>query len=188
MEINAHGFFESKDFNYHQCDKSLSEAIAKYLKEQGAQTVADMGCGNGEYTKAIMAQNIRAYGFDGNPYTPLLTQGLGRILDLSQPIYKPIQFEWVVSLEVGEHIPPEFEQNFLDNITNCAVKGVILSWAIPGQGGDGHFNEQENAYIITEMNKRGFRQDRKAGAALREVSTFDWFKNTVMVFKRSKAW
>ena len=41
----------------------------------------------------------------------------------------------VMSLEVGEHIPADYEAIFLDNLARHAKEGVLLSWARPNQGG-----------------------------------------------------
>lgn len=52
------------------------------------------------------------------------------------------------SFEVGEHILAEFENNFIKNIADNARKGIIMSWALVGQGGYKHVNERNNDYII----------------------------------------
>jgi hypothetical protein len=54
---------------------------------------------------------------------------------------------------VAEHIPPEYESIFIENLISCNRKGIILSWAIPGQGGHGHFNEKPNDYVIDLITK-----------------------------------
>ena len=46
-----------------------------------------------------------------------------------------------MSLEVGEHLPKEFEDIFINNLDNNNNYGIVLSWAIKGQGGYGHYNE-----------------------------------------------
>ena len=39
-----------------------------------------------------------------------------------------------MSLEVGEHLPQEFENIFIHNLHNNNKSGILLSWAIKGQG------------------------------------------------------
>ena len=121
-------------------------------------------------------------GFDGNPHTPALTQGICGVLDLTNNDLNIGTYGWVISLEVGEHIPKEFEQRYLDNITKAAKFGVILSWAVVGQDGHGHVNCQNNDYIIAEMAKRGFTYSKIESEHLRKSATLSWFKNTLMVF------
>ena len=53
----------------------------------------------------------------------------------------------VLSLEVGEHIPEDYEDIYLENLDRHADKIIILSWAVPEQGGFGHVNERDNGYI-----------------------------------------
>ena len=63
---------------------------------------------------------------------------------------------------MGEHIPPEGEQAFMDNLVRLARPGggiIILTWAHPGQGGFHHVNCQEQSYIIEQMEKRGVKYD-----------------------------
>ena len=93
-------------------------------------------------------------------------------------------FDWVMSLEVGEHLPCEFEDNFINNLHNNNESGIILSWAIKGQGGHGHFNEQNNNYIKSKICKLGYINDIEAEEKLRKQSHLWWFKNTIMVFRK----
>jgi len=53
-------------------------------------------------------------------------------LDLTLPQYGLPLYDWVISLEVAEHIPAESEAIYLDNIVRHAREGVVLSWAVPG--------------------------------------------------------
>ena len=90
-----------------------------------------------------------------------------------------------MSLEVGEHIPKASEQDLLDNVAGTASRGVVLSWAIIGQGGHGHVNCQNNEHIIHELSVRGFSYNATASARLREaVTKARWFTNTLMVFEK----
>lgn len=45
-------------------------------------------------------------GYDGNPYTPELTNGFASTLDLTEPQDLKTTYDWAQSFEVGEHIPP----------------------------------------------------------------------------------
>ena len=56
-------------------------------------------------------------------------------------------------------------------------------WAVKGQGGTGHFNEQNNDYIKRIFAQLGWYNDLEAENQLREQATVSWFKNTVMVFR-----
>jgi hypothetical protein len=89
-----------------------------------------------------------------------------------------------MSLEVGEHLPEQFEDIFINNLHNNNKYGIVLSWAVKDQGGLGHYNEQDNEYIKTKFSNLGYTNDVEAENKLREDSTLWWFKNTIMVFRK----
>jgi tryptophanyl-tRNA synthetase len=60
-----------------------------------------------------------------------------------------------------------------------------LSWAIIGQGGNGHVNCQDNDYIISEITKRGWIFDADTTAEVRVKMPDNWIKNTVMFFNKA---
>jgi glycosyltransferase involved in cell wall biosynthesis len=145
----------------------------------------DLGCCPGHYTKFFLYNNIESECFDGNPNTYTISEGLCNVADLTQ-IHDFNQKDWVLSLEVGEHIPKEYEHIFIQNLIKHAKHGIILSWAVPGQPGDGHVNCQSNEYVISLMKENGFSLDTKTSIDLREVAELWWFKNTVMVFRKDE--
>jgi FkbM family methyltransferase len=89
-----------------------------------------------------------------------------------------------MSLEVGEHLPAHFEDIFIQNLHNNNKYGIVLSWAVKGQGGHGHFNEQNNDYIKSKIGALGYIIDIENENKLRQDSTLHWFKNTIMVFRK----
>lgn len=185
MKINDLGYWETTDATGHIHDRSLANALTQYLLDNGIKTVVDFGCGMGDYAKAFKANNLTVEAFDGNPNTETLTDGIGRVLDLSKPFYLKKKFDAVLSLEVGEHIPAEFEDVFISNITKHAKNTLIISWAIEGQGGSGHVNCKNNDYIIRQITERGFKYNEKASNNLRKAATnASWFSYTLLVFDK----
>jgi len=164
----------------HKFDPGLSSALSEFLEDQ--TEIVDFGCGNADYSRILIGKGKRVDCFDGNPNTPEMTKGLGKVLDLSQDFDLEKKYECVISLEVGEHIPKEREQIFLNNLDKHCGQCIILSWALPGQGGDGHFNEQPNEYIIEEMKKRNYNYWKEASDYFRGSVSLWWFKKTIMVF------
>jgi hypothetical protein len=167
----------------HSNDALLSWTLAKYLKAEGCLSLVDFGCGLADYVKQLVRSGIPAIGYDGNPFTEQLSDGFGMVLDLSVPVALPTRFDWVMSLEVGEHLPVIYEQIFLNTLCRHACRGIILSWAIPGQGGHGHVNERTPDYIRQQLHQRGWTLDVKDTAGLRNAATLPWFKNTLTVFR-----
>lgn len=191
MKINPRGYWENKTDEGHGVDPSLAEGIVQYLKKYSNElliSVLDIGCGNGYYTKYLKDRHIYCKGYDGNPFTKQITDGLCEVADFT--IYQYLGYwSWVLSLEVGEHIDKEYEHIFINNLVRHAREGVIVSWAIPGQGGDGHVNCQDNDYIRDKICYYGFKFDVNGTQFIRNSAslypkTGYWFKDTLMVFRR----
>ena len=182
-EISERGYWIGTT-SWHKTDWYLAFGIAEFLKSENCKSVVDFGCGEGDYVGCLMKNGFDAVGYDGNPLTPEITKGLGQVLDLSEPINLHKQFDWVVSLEVGEHLPHQFERIFVENLMRHAKKGIVLSWAVKNQGGDGHFNEQNNDYIKALFAGYGYANDLGAEYLLRDKASFGYFKNTIMVFRK----
>ena len=184
--INNKGYWESTDSSGHCEDISLSEALIYFFRRENALSIVDLGCGMAYFSKALIENGFECDAYDGNPNTEYLTGGLGKVLDLSIPVELNNKYDWAMCFEVGEHIPEQFEKIFLDNVVNQAKNGIILSWAIPGQKGDGHVNCKTNRYISAQMRKRGWNYDTISSIKLRSDASLGWFKNTIMVYRRDR--
>lgn len=185
ININEHGYWDGEfAVGHHAYDHSLSNAIVDFLKKENVKNVADLGCGLAHYVSNFIENGIHANGFDGNPQTPELTNGLASVLDLAIPFRFETPYEWIISVEVGEHLPSHYEDIYIQNLHNNNEKGIIMSWALEGQGGLGHFNERSNEYIKSKIMALGYTNDVDAETVLREASSLWWFKNTLMVFRK----
>lgn len=186
FEISDRGFWFCENEEGHCFDKFLCKEILSILKENRIQEIVDFGCGPGRYVAAILNEGYDCMGYDGNPNTPKYTNNTCDVLDLSNDFQLDKNFDCVMSLEVGEHIPKEYEQVFIDNITKHSKRMLICSWAVVGQGGDGHVNCQNNDYVIEQIEKRGFSLDHNMSNRIRSSASLSWFKNTLFVFWRNE--
>ena len=60
--------------------------------------------------KLLNLKQVASYdAFDGAPFAKETTEGRVEFLDLSVPVYHFNQYDWVLSLEVTEHIPIKYE-------------------------------------------------------------------------------
>ena len=185
ININKNGFWESNTSYGHHFDESIYNVILKFLNKNNVKNIVDFGCGMGDYVKKFIKEEFDCEAYDGNPNTYKLTDGIAKILDLSKNFDLNKKFDFVISLEVGEHIPKKYEQVYIDNLCNHTNNWLLISWAIIGQSGDGHINCQNNDYIINEIIKRGFEYDIESTDLLRScASNAWWFKNTIMIFKK----
>lgn len=172
----------------HFHDVRLSRGLQDFFQKENAHSIVDLGCGTGTYVAELRAHNLNCEGYDGNPDTPTFGGPYCKVANLTEPLLLSKKYDWVLSLEVGEHLPKEHEKTFLDNVATYATKGVVLSWAKKGQGGLGHINEQNEEYIQSEMSKRGWIRDKVAEEALRmQTSPYCfWFRNTLMVYRSAQ--
>ena len=68
-------------------------------------------------------------GLEGNP------GGNETLADQLSTLYSKLatgQADWVISLDVGEHIPARLQRTFIENIARTARRGVVLSWGASG--------------------------------------------------------
>ena len=148
-----------KASDQHQHDASLSRGLLAFFQRERAGTVVDLGCGTGSYVRHFQKKGtgLAATGLDGNPATPQLSVARSNtcfVCDLSvvQEVAEPA--DWVMSLEVGEHLPKAFEEAFIEICRPS--RGIVLSWALEGQGGTGHVNERNNDYVKEDV-RQGLR-------------------------------
>ena len=131
-------------------DEGLKKALRAFFEHEGVEKIADYGARTGGYAKYFAEKGLSVRCFDGNPAVQEISGGACEELDLSQK-FKMEVFDWVMSLEVGEHIPAKFEEVFLDNLDRHNKHGIILSWAVEGQAGRDHVNTHNNDYIKEKM-------------------------------------
>lgn len=163
-------------------DKGIVAAVCA-AAGRGA-SILDLGAGVGHYEAPYRACGLSWRGFDGSANIEEATDGRVAWADLSVPIdVGPA--DWVQSLEVGEHLPAQFTDIFVDNLCRHARKGIVLSWAVPGQGGRHHVNNRDNAFVVTALAKRGFALDSARTRTMRSSATLSWMKRTSMIFTRT---
>lgn len=165
----------------HRYSLELADNLAKIFRRD--LPILDLGCGVGFYANHLSQKAFSVLAFEGTPgiesialFKPIYTHDLTQS-SLSLPRGQ------ILCLEVGEHIPAQFEGHLLDTLAALTVGTLVLSWAIPGQGGLGHVNERLNDYIIDRMQERGLIFSPDTTAFLRSaVGTCWWFAQTLLVF------
>jgi hypothetical protein len=184
MCVHENGFWTDR-YATHFFDEGLSTSLKDFFENESSSSCVDFGCGAyGYYVKYFKDHNLNFEGFDGNPHAPKLSNGLVKVMDLSQDFNLKKKYDWVISLEVAEHIPKQFESTYLNNLIKHCEKGIIISWALVGQKGIGHVNCQNNDYVKAVFEQKGFINDLEAEKDLRINAGHTWFKNTVMVFRK----
>ncbi|KAK3607500.1 hypothetical protein CHS0354_031121 [Potamilus streckersoni] len=176
---------ESKeDSGKHWTDKDLVKALVELFK---GKRVASFGDGPGRYKQLVedAGKGVVYDAFDGAPFCEETSEGRVKFMDLTLPQFGLPMYDWIISLEVAEHIPKQFEGVYLDNINRHAREGVVLSWAVPGQGGYGHVNERFFDYVVKIMEKNELYFDPEQSQVLRQAASFQWLKGNINVFVKA---
>lgn len=169
----------------HAFSLELAACITHLFGKYNYEKVNDLGAGPGFYAQYLKQRGFEVFACDASE--DIIYYSLCKVWEIDLSINNPDipVREATLCLEVGEHIEPEHEATVLDNIANSATKKIIMSWAIPGQGGFGHVNCRENDYIIAQMEARGWKHNPDESDFLRaRCSGCSWFENTLMVFDK----
>ncbi len=174
----------------------VDTALGNHLRDNvfNGMSVVDLGAGLGHYGKIFREEGspVKSWvGFDGAMNVESATDGLVRFMDLTQPHpadERPcVKGDWVLSLEVAEHIPPQFTDHFIRNLRCSCTVGAVVSWAVPAQtGGLGHVNCKEEKDAIAAMERWGFVVDREATEAVQAAASIGHFKRNTIVYRVSQ--
>lgn len=127
-------------------------------------SVIDIGCCSGLYVSWMRKRGYDAYGVDGIPEIDKLTDGLVDYYDLSKPpTDETLQLarDWGFCMEVGEHIPAEFEDNLFANLDVLAKSHLVISWSNRVDLGYGHVNCHHPVYVGNRLASLGWKFDEK---------------------------
>ena len=154
-------------------------------------SISDFGAGIGQYgssLESLFPDTLLYKGYDGAGDVEDYTYGYLKFFDLTIPLNLPIT-DWILCLEVGEHIPHTSEGMVIRNLHAHNCKGIIISWGVEGQGGENHVNLHNNQYLIDIFQELGYVYDEDKTNGLRsaipdgKVNGF-WFRDSLMVIRR----
>jgi hypothetical protein len=181
----ANGSWSLRGFYVYNLDVGLVGAITRIV---GNHSVLELGAGTGCYTSALLDAGVRVdAAYDGVANVHEVTGGLVQHADLTTNLMARAMrpSDWVLCLEVAEHIPRHLEGTFLHNIGSLAERGLILSWSNSVKQGNGHVNPRPQEYVEYRLAASGFVLDRNETSRARAaVSTFRWFEATLQVYRK----
>merc|ERR1712004_461560 len=92
-------------------------------------------------------------------------------------------FDWVLCLEVGEHVPSQFSDILVSNVRRHARKGIVMSWSDDWEG-IGHVNcMSRSEFVDMFQNRTGFILDEQATASVKASCEIDYIARTIAVFR-----
>jgi hypothetical protein len=173
------GSFRRQQLNkrFRHFDVDLADLLVRLAR---SKTVSDFGAGMGMYVDYIKGLGATAVGYDGTKQENELVH----VVDLSRPCRLPIT-QIVMSIEVGEHIPEQFQATFIDNLCNHATELIVISWAVRGQRGRDHCSCRDPDELIPLFHERGW--------FIQRLETFDErsklkrpFSDKVLLFRKTR--
>jgi SAM-dependent methyltransferase len=159
--------------------------VDRILELATPQSVLDAGCGTGRTVVYLRDRGIEVLGVEfsrvaikHSPRPDLIVRH-----DLRKPVNLGRTFDLVWCFEVAEHIHPKFVDIFVDTLVRHG-RLIVLSAAHPGQGGEGHFNEQPQSYWEKRFEDRNYQLHKEWTAAMRAVDEF--YSGNMMVFQHGR--
>ena len=183
--------------NHMVASSRLVSEILTLIEDEKVASVNDFGGGVGQYKEAILQQGngqhvlpdrtrpeVEWKSYDGAGNVLDYTKGFVNYFDLTLPL-ELHKADWVVALEVGDHVPNQYEGMMIRNLHHHNCKGIILSWAVVGQDGHSHVNNHSNDCVISIFKELGYVEDLNLKAKLRNpVGNYAWFVGSTMAFRR----
>jgi SAM-dependent methyltransferase len=174
-------FVREEEMEY--CSLFPKKTLDFVISEIKPKTMLDVGCGTGVSLAYFVQSGVDARGLEGSALAIAKAKHPDRIRlhNLEKAIDLGQRFDLVWSFEVAEHLHPRFADEFVDTLTRHG-NVVVMSAARPGQGGEGHFNEQEPEYWIEKFRQRGLRLDERLTQKIRTLG--ESFSANMMVVRK----
>ena len=158
------GFCESNSMN---C--CVNPGLADVLLElYGNDSVVDVGAGQGTYELYALASSSSSSwsSFDGTNGIEQQTNGRVRFRDAvaAVDLQGLLPSDWAQCIETAEHVPHEQQAALVANLHYLNKKGVVISWALPGQPGHQHVNPRSNQYVQSLFEALGYQREWRAEA------------------------
>lgn len=179
---------------YEKHRKYYDKGIVHYAEwlEQNLQfdSIVDVGCGCGDFLVPLVEKK-KVLGIDfstGAEAMLAIPPECYLCHDLTKPLSEldtKSSYDLVVSLEVYEHIPEEFESTFIDNLLAFKPKTLILSCAEPGQWGRHHYNCRGKDEVVTILTGKGYAYDEALTSSFQKIKKLaSFYRKNTAVFTR----
>ncbi len=141
---------------------------------EGVKSAFDVGAGIGTQTLRLKK---RGWDIRGGDFAPLALEEREMGVDVDRfdltQAHGGAAVPWpcvdcVICTEVAEHVPTEYSDSVVENVSSMASAWIVWSAAPPGQGGDGHINLQPPQFWLDKFAVKGWAPDAERTRLLRE--------------------
>ncbi|WP_136661702.1 class I SAM-dependent methyltransferase [Nitratireductor sp. XY-223] len=152
-------------------------------------SVFDFGCGSGAWLAAARELGVEnVSGIDGpwvDAASLIIAPAEFQAVDFEKDSFSDIDdVDLALSIEVLEHLSDETAKRLLSAVAGRA-KFILLSVAIPFQGGRNHINEQWQSYYAGYLNGLGYVcWDALRPQLWNDASIPFWLKQNLLLFVR----
>lgn len=166
-------------------EPAIVSFLATRLRAPGS-SLNDFGAGVGIYGLELLRllPNVSYRGYDGAGDSRQATGGFVAFADLTFTNLSLPRADWLLSLEVGEHVPLQKEGAYVRNLHAHNCRGLVLSWGIVGQPGHHHVNTHRGGYVVSTFEGLGYVFNRADTMRLRGSALLAWFRKSIYVFER----
>lgn len=176
------GFYDMQSVQSYASAKKVIAVLQNYYCPK---SVIDVGCGIGTWLKAWSEAGVDDYkGYDINQIEECdLFVGRDKIeiVDLTAS-FPTKRVDLVMALEVAEHLPPDYSETFIKNVTEISDI-VLFSAALPMQAGANHINTQPLKFWVEIFKKYNYLCfDIIRPQIINEPDVAPWYKQNVLLF------
>lgn len=180
-------FLRRKVFKQWAIDKGLLRGLLRHVWQPSLEqplAIGDFGAGGGHYSAWLNDTGlVEAFAFDGTHQAAELTDGLVQEVNLVQDMTLWRSFDWILCLEVGEHVPKQYAPTLLANLKRHVSKGLVMSWSDDWEG-IGHVNcLSRKDFVAFVQESTGFLLDEEATEVVRQGCEIDYIARTLAVFR-----
>lgn len=165
------------------CRESASVVVPLILDRHPAQTVIDVGCGQGWWGAEFQAHACEVTGIDGG-YVP--NRQIDQFIehDLNHPLPNVGRFDLALCLEVAEHLPEHRAVSFVADLCNLAPV-VVFSAATPHQTGAGHVTLRWPSWWADLFATHGYHLDGSLRWAIWDDDRVEpWYRQNLLIASR----
>ena len=139
------------------------------------KSLLDVGCGMGISTKFFYDRGCKIQGIEGHP-TCKEKSKVKDYIKLHDYTYGESEvqgvFDMCWSCEFVEHVEEKYSNNFLKDFSKAKI--VLITHAVPGQGGWHHVNCQHADYWISKMAEHGLIYNEEMTDTTKQIAEKDW--------------